>query len=134
MFPDAVQAVLSWHTLPHLDVKSLGRLACSCKAGRQLARSASLEVLHKAAATVLPPCHPVLVSHKAAWLTLPATQSALRPCQARQYVQAAVASQDLRTPEEQVSTVKMPVCQDRTQGSPASKTGSASCCIVKMEL
>lgn len=54
----SLQLPLACHLLPKLDAKSLGSLACSCRAGRELVLQAGAEVWENAASQILPCCHP----------------------------------------------------------------------------
>ena len=59
LFAAALQPALICHMLPKLDPVALGRLACTCKAGREVVHQAGPEVWREAAVQVLPWRHPV---------------------------------------------------------------------------
>ena len=59
IFTESLQQALAWSMLPNLDPRDLGRLACTCKAGRDLVMQASPELWQDIAAQVLPGRHPM---------------------------------------------------------------------------
>ena len=59
LFTDALQQPLATCMLPVLGAKDLGRLACVCRAGRELVSQAFHSLWREVAAEVLPPRHPV---------------------------------------------------------------------------
>ncbi|KAK9812571.1 hypothetical protein WJX73_009853 [Symbiochloris irregularis] len=56
----ALHHVLTLHVLPRLPAKELGRLACTCKAARDLVLQLNLSEWQRIARDILPPRHPVL--------------------------------------------------------------------------